>query len=72
MGVSKTRVWGRGRGRVRGPYFLKECCFRVRVRVRIRVDTNPNTNLTLILTQTLKQHFFKKDKPRPRGLLTPQ
>ena len=44
--------------RGRGLSFFKECCFRVRVWVGVSV--NPKTVF-----------FEKKDRPRPRVLLTP-
>lgn len=45
-----------------GSIFLSECCFRVRVTLEL--------GLVSRLTLTLKQHFMKKDRPRPRVLLT--
>ena len=54
-GASKTRGWGRGRGRFY--LFFKECCFRVRVRMRVR------SGLGLVSTLILKQHSLKKERP---------
>ena len=42
--------------------FFRECCFRVRVTLGL--------GLVSRLTLTLKQHSMKKDRPRPRVLLT--
>ena len=44
--------------------FFRECCFRVRVTLGLGLVSR------LTLTLTLKQHFMKKDRPRPRVLLT--
>ena len=43
-------------------FFFRACCFRVRVTLGL--------GLVSRLTLTLKQHFMKKDRPRPRVLLT--
>ena len=68
---------GPGPGTRRGQsiFFLKkkkkkDCCFWVTVGVRVRLGLELMSTLTLTLTVTLKQHLLKKDRPRPRVLLT--
>ena len=66
--LSVKRGVGVGAGARVGVYlfFFKECGFRVRAKVRVDNNTNPNPNPTLENSVILK-----KDRPRPRGLLTP-
>ena len=66
---------GPGPGTRRGQSFFflkkkKDCCFWVTVGVMVRLGLELMSTLTLTLIVTLKQHSLKKDRPRPRVLLT--